>query len=295
MKQPASLFAMTTLLGLGLGACADTSDTDAEDPADDAFLADGKADAFGVENWSPDGAAVLRLVSTRTQAELDDVVGLSTRVAKNIVAARTARGSAFTDLAQLDAVPYVGKTVFEKLRTYVEDTAMFRTSFRVPTLIGSDDDKVSITTWNEKAARAGMSGFARYVYVNGSTDYTDKMDAYQARLDAIAAKLGEEAPEVFSYAYSLEDYAVVEPICYIGRGADVTELAQGAADDLVGDMYSVWASRFEDDIWTYDSDFDQAWIDEMKETSLDDGEVMLMFTNDDDGSDPNAEYVKRCR
>lgn len=286
---------LTTCLGLGIGACADVSDGDTEDPADDAFLADGKADAFGVENWSPDGAAVLRLVSTRSQADLDDVVGLSPRVAKNIIAARTTRGAAFTDLAQLDAVPYVGKTVFEKLRAYADATAMFRTAFRVPTLLGYDEDKVSITTWNEKAAQAGVAGFARYTYVNSSTDYTAKVEAYQARLDAIAGKLGEEAPEVFSYGYALDDYAIVAPICYIGRSGEVTALAQSAADNLVGDMYSVWASRVDDEIWTYDSDFDQAWIDEMKEESLDEGEVMLMFTNDDDGSDPSAEYVKRCR
>src|SRR5512143_2895460 len=111
----ASLFAST----LVLPAClADET----EDPADDSFTgADGKADGYGLSD--SEVAGVLAFVNQATAATLHDDVGLSTRVTDNITKHRagadkklgTADDDAFDDLPELDAVPYVGKSVFKAL------------------------------------------------------------------------------------------------------------------------------------------------------------------------------------
>src|SRR6185503_19249726 len=135
---------MRTLIGvvaISLVGCAADDAADIEDGADDVFLTDdAKADAFGVEDWSPDGAAVLKLVTTATEDKLDDDVGLSAQVAGKIVDARDALpGKKFTDLAELDAVPYVGSTVFKQLLKYVTIKHLYKTSLRVPLLVEDED------------------------------------------------------------------------------------------------------------------------------------------------------------
>ncbi|HEY5948313.1 MAG TPA: hypothetical protein VIV40_22605, partial [Kofleriaceae bacterium] len=113
-----------------LGACATSPEI--EDPENDDFLTEeSKADAFGVEDWSPDGAAVLELVSKSTTTTLRDKVGLSSRVAKSIVAQRSAMGGTYDDLAQLDSAKYVGKTVFAALLDYVTEHHLFKTALRI--------------------------------------------------------------------------------------------------------------------------------------------------------------------
>lgn len=116
----ASLFATT----LVLPACL--SD-ETEDAADDSFTdADGKADGYGLSD--SEVAGVLAFVNQATAATLHDDVGLSTRVTDNITKHRagadkklgTADDDAFDDLPELDAVPYVGKSVFKALVDYAK-------------------------------------------------------------------------------------------------------------------------------------------------------------------------------
>src|SRR5690242_16666994 len=92
-------FAAVSLLGC-------TGDGGVEDGADDSFQSGGKSDAFGVEDWSPDGAAVLALVTSADAATLHDEVGLSTRAASSIVAQRTKIGGTYSNLAELDAAKW---------------------------------------------------------------------------------------------------------------------------------------------------------------------------------------------
>src|SRR5262245_22370296 len=69
------------LASAALVGCAD--EPDVEDGENAVFLTDdAKADGFGVEDWSPDGMAVLKLVSTTSAAKLENDVGLSARAAK---------------------------------------------------------------------------------------------------------------------------------------------------------------------------------------------------------------------
>src|SRR5436190_23666541 len=140
MLFPGTMRTLIGLMAISLVGCA-ADEADIEDGENDVFLTeDAKADAFGVEDWSPDGAAVLRLVSSASEDKLDDDVGLSARVAKSIVAARkTLPDKKFTDLAQLDDAPYVGSTVFKQLLRYAAEKHLFKTSLRVPLLVEDEN------------------------------------------------------------------------------------------------------------------------------------------------------------
>lgn len=97
-----------------------------EDGADDSFAAGGKADG-GLS--SAETAGVLAFVNQADQATLHDGVGLTARVAANITAHRagadgalgTADDDAFDDLAELDAIPYVGPHALDALLAYAKD------------------------------------------------------------------------------------------------------------------------------------------------------------------------------
>jgi hypothetical protein len=293
-----------SLLGVGLiasslfAACA--ADSAVEDPENDAFLTDdAKADAFGVEDWSPDGAAVLKLVSSASSAQLEDDVGLSARVAKSIVAKRaTLPNGKYTDLAELDAASYVGKTVFNQLLRYAADHHLFKTALRIP-LVVETDTPVSITTYNAKARAVGLAGFARYTFVDASTDYSKKMDSYDTRLQELATKAGITIEgEMRRYASAVSDYAVgsLKP-CFIGDPEQVPEVPASLGDDLMGDMYIQWGWRYRTKKWIYegeteaDLNFGADW-DSWNPSSK---SVLLMSTNSDSGDNPEADVIPPCR
>jgi hypothetical protein len=292
-----------TWLGLGivtglLHGCA--SSPDIEDGENDVFLTgDAKADAFGVEDWSPDGAAVLKLVTSASASKLHDDVGLSQRVADSIVAKRaTLTGKKFDDLAQLDAAKYVGVTVFHHLLEYVADHHLFKTAIRVPLLVEDGDNKVALTSYNGQAKQAHVSGFARYTFVDADTHYSEKMASYDTRLQAIATKLGITIEgEMLVYAYGLSDFDPGGGVCFIGDPREVADVVGGHADDLVGDMYSIWGWRYkttkyvDDNVENPDEELGPDWK-AYKTTSAN---VMIVYTNDDDGSHVEADVVKPCR
>ena len=101
-------------LALLIGCAA----VDDEDSIDDSFLVDGKADG-AIAEGSPTAVAVLSIANSASESKLHDDVGLSTRAAHNI-----ANHTKFDTLAELDAVPYVGKTVFDHLVAYAKETGL---------------------------------------------------------------------------------------------------------------------------------------------------------------------------
>lgn len=118
------------LVLVGAVGCSTSVEPDEEgDARDDAFLADGKADAFGVSEGSPLADGVLRLVNVASLTELDDAAGLDRRAAENIVAHRdgadgllgTADDDPYETLTELDATPWVGSRAFGKLVQYAND------------------------------------------------------------------------------------------------------------------------------------------------------------------------------
>ncbi|MFT3694550.1 MAG: hypothetical protein QM831_15485 [Kofleriaceae bacterium] len=96
---------------LGLAACMSNAG-DVGDGVDDSFVSGGKADG-AVSDGSPEATGVLAVANTLSQSALDNDVGLDSRAAKGIVARRP-----FSNLASLDAVPYVGPVAFDKLLAY---------------------------------------------------------------------------------------------------------------------------------------------------------------------------------
>lgn len=115
----ASILAVSVLF-----ACDPESSDAAADDIDDDALVGGKSDG----GMSPaEQQAVLALVNTASVALLDDEVPLDRRAAVAIVARRdgadairgTADDNTFDDLAELDAVSWVGAVAFEALLDYV--------------------------------------------------------------------------------------------------------------------------------------------------------------------------------
>lgn len=122
MKLPLSPFAACFALTLSLGCTAE----EPQDARDDDFLVDGKSDTGGIAEGTAEAAAVLFVANTSSRAVLGSDVGLANKAADNIVAVRdgddgaagTADDAAFSTLAQLDAVPFVGPVAFGKLLAY---------------------------------------------------------------------------------------------------------------------------------------------------------------------------------
>ncbi len=293
MKTPLAAIALTSLFG----ACA--GDAPIEDGENDVFLTeDAKADAFGVEDWSPDGMAVLRLVTSASRTKLEDDVGLSEKVAKAIVAHRaTLTGGEYHDLAELDAAKYVGVTVFKHLLKHAAENHLFKTALRIP-LVVENNDEVSITTYNAKARQFGVTGFAKYTFVDRTTDYSAKMSAYDTRLAELATRAGIEIGEMKRYASTVSEYAVgsLKP-CFIGDPTEVTDVAASQSDSLMGDMYSQWGGRYKATKWIYDDqdeaemNFGSTWDSWNKRSTS----VLIMSTNTDDGGDPEADVIPPCR
>jgi hypothetical protein len=103
-----------------------------EDGVDDSFLAGGKADAFGVEEASPDAIGVVALVNTGSLEDLDGAAGLSASAAKAIIHHRqggdrkdgTADDDLIDSLAELDGIPYVGPMTFKLLLDHSRATGL---------------------------------------------------------------------------------------------------------------------------------------------------------------------------
>ncbi len=113
-------------VSLLFAGCLDTG-ADAEgDDRDDSFLGAGKADADGITEGSAAALGVLKVANQESLATLDDDVRLDRRAATGIVTYRlgadqiagTADDRQFATLAELDAIPYVGPTAFDKLLAF---------------------------------------------------------------------------------------------------------------------------------------------------------------------------------
>ena len=72
---------------------------------------------FGIAEGSREALAILDAVNWASLQELDDEVRLDSRAAENILDAREV--APIASLTELDAIPYVGESAFEKLRHYV--------------------------------------------------------------------------------------------------------------------------------------------------------------------------------
>jgi hypothetical protein len=294
MRSPTCLALILASLTAG---CLD--DTGVEDGADDAFMTDdAKADAFGVEDWSPDGQAVLRLVSTASARKLHESVGLSERVAKSIVAHRgTLEGRTYRDLAELDAAPYVGRAVFGRLLSYAADAKLFLTAIRVPLIVADADggNKVALTSLNSKARAAGKPGFARYTFIDLETFYADKLADYNERLLEIGVdrELVRNVPNLAALKVG-----TLAP-CYVGDPDEVGQLVSEQNYDLLSEMYRVRAWRSGSAKWTA-ADVDTRSFGFAWSRWIGSDDVALWYVYDDgvsigDDADAQIDYLPPCR
>ena len=284
--------------GLAAG-CADGPAI--EDGEDDVFLTeDAKADAFGVEDWSPDGLAVLKLTTSFSAAKLENDVGLSERTAKAIVAQRkTLTDAKFRDLRELDDAKFVGITVFRRLLKFAADEKLFKTAIRIP-LVVTGSNNVSITSFNTDARNAGLTAFARYTFVDAETDYGAKAASYDKRLEELAAKTGKPIDgEMMMFASTINEYAVGSIVpCYIGDPLEVADVPASQGDSLMGDMYTQWGWRFKSKKVLVDDQFEESEInfdDEWKDFDTKGTSVLIESTNTDSGDSPEADVIPACR
>jgi phosphatidylserine/phosphatidylglycerophosphate/cardiolipin synthase-like enzyme len=134
MRAPSLSFFLATLALLAPGC---TSNEDVEDGEDDSF--GGKADSL--VDGSAEARGVLALVNDPTVdfEELDIDAGLSSRVAGNIITKRdgadatagTADDDRYDDLAELDAVPYVGPATLGQLLEYAREKGLVNAAPRI--------------------------------------------------------------------------------------------------------------------------------------------------------------------
>ena len=284
--------------GLAAG-CADGPAI--EDGEDDVFLTeDAKADAFGVEDWSPDGLAVLKLTTSFSAAKLENDVGLSERTAKAIVAQRkTLTDAKFRDLRELDDAKFVGITVFRRLLKFAAEEKLFKTAIRIP-LVVTGSNNVSITSFNTDARNAGLTAFARYTFVDAETDYGAKAASYDKRLEELAAKTGKPIDgEMMMFASTINEYAVGSIVpCYIGDPLEVADVPASQGDSLMGDMYTQWGWRFKSKKVLVDDQFEESEInfdDEWKDFDTKGTSVLIESTNTDSGDSPEADVIPACR
>lgn len=95
----------------------------------DSFLDGGKEDGFGTWENSSEAWAVLFVVNRASFNELRDEVHLDARAARNIVEHRcgedgrdgTEDDQLFSNLEELDAIPYVGPSAYQALVRYAEE------------------------------------------------------------------------------------------------------------------------------------------------------------------------------
>lgn len=114
------------VVALLLGGCADAADPEPEGERDESFMRahDGKADSpYELEPGGPRAEALLEFVNTAKLETLTDEVGLSERVAENIVDERSEDD--IDSLEELDDVPWLGLRAFQKLYDYAEKRGHF--------------------------------------------------------------------------------------------------------------------------------------------------------------------------
>jgi hypothetical protein len=108
--------------------CLEADDGDIEDAEGDSFLADGKSDVNGIADDSLQASGILTMLQSASFQELDVTAKLSSRAAREILKRRqgrdgldgTADDNQIDTLAELDAIPYVGATVFDSLLAHAE-------------------------------------------------------------------------------------------------------------------------------------------------------------------------------
>jgi len=171
----------TTLAGLAslvvlAAGCSDPEPDEALDPIDEAALSpDGKTDVAGLTEGSARACRVLKLVRTADLETLDVDAKLNARAAAEIIEAREGKDATlntgddafFANLAELDAVPYVGVAAFKALAKYADAHVAYKCTNVAVQLLAFNDFHGNLKP------PAGSSGRI----VNGPDPLVNRVDA----------------------------------------------------------------------------------------------------------------------
>src|SRR5687767_4675443 len=182
MRQNETLWLVvaSVLLALAVAACAPGDDP--SDGEDDSFVGD-KADGFCVEEGTPEGDGVLRLVNDRTVKadDLDQEAGLARTPAENIVAERP-----FASLTELDQVPFVGPIACQKLKAYARQKGFIGGGAALACQVDnqSGNSQTDLTALGDPVAKLVLQGDGcptSYAQVQAKLRQTDKQGCEEER------------------------------------------------------------------------------------------------------------------
>ena len=233
------------LTSLLVPACA-TDEGDAEDGEFDA--ATGKADS-PVEG-SADARKILALVNDPgvSDADFDNAIGLSARVAAGIVKHRdgadrepgTADDDLFDTLAELDAVPYLGPTAMRALLAYARRTPSTTLTFRLVAREWVDGPDqwfdVDLSTLNPELAEYGVS-FPKTLTL-GARDGA-KFKKVLADIAVANDKLHREIEIDFTW-----DPSEYKGLCYTGGVTGVPAVVEGLRESMFSIYMGIQAERW---------------------------------------------------
>jgi hypothetical protein len=284
----------TAALGLSLIAfvgCADQA-SNIEDPEGDSLqesLDGTKADAISARADSVETARVMHVVNTFKPADLKSL-GLSSTVVSNIVAARTA--GRIETLSGLSKIKGFGTTVYAAVLKGANSKKILKDAIRIPLL--DSECKTSLATLSGQAHSAGLSGFGKYVWLDGSVSYSDLTNAIGARLQKLDIKNHTQFDSVCRFG-TVESYnAAGLTVCYVGDGSKIANIVAGSVDDLVSDQYIMAASRFGPtkflDRDVVESELPAAWQNYKPSFK----NVLIINSTDDDGNLTGVDNIFPC-
>jgi len=168
------------LLGIMvLAGCGLESEEEGLDGPDESFLVDGKADTAGVVEGGYDARMILQIANRGSSRELTGRVRLPARVAENIVEYRkgddgrlgTADDGWLDDLAELDAIPFVGPNAFRTLRAAARSDIAAAMKIGTPCAAGtwSNETVGSGAAWRLFVDPAGQPTILRADYLGTAT------------------------------------------------------------------------------------------------------------------------------
>jgi len=306
MKPTRLALSLTSLLAI-VPACAtnDASDGDVEDGEND--VATGKTDSPS----SADSAMILALVNDiRLQSgELDEQVGLSTRVAEAITAHRdgedgewaTDDDDHFDTLEELDAIPYVGPRTMEKMLAYAKAHDV-RTKLRIDLSAqdGWSGPMVALESLNEELASEGIKFDAQLTL--GARDGIKFLRVLKD-LEKANEKLGRELD--FDFTWDPSQYT---GLCYEGEVSQIPAAVDGLSYSLFSIYMGIQAERWGTHKEVFVGD-EEEWIRSQRDDN-EQGDVIavweafdtassdfLMMTDggqQGDGTEFFAVTIKRC-
>lgn len=262
---------LATLAALVAACTSPTDGTDSDIEDGEYEVAAGKADSF--EEGSAQARAILALVNDPTVdvQELDINARLSSRAARNIIVHRdgvdevpaTDDDDLYDDLAEVDAIRYVGPATMRALLDYATSKGLLMdgTTLRLPLLFDSDDHPF-VASKNDEIVAAGLEAYPEFVFANAEdrSDVESWFDRFEELSDA---GVGDLYTTAAPSDYSVLAVGADKGMCFRGDGEGVEAVLSTLADQPFTEMLVIQAWRYRGETHYYDDDAEtRTWIDE---------------------------------